>query len=178
MPLTNCEITNGYSLGCNIVGGVERVWIGTYDSDSEYILGTASLDLNVITGATNGPTVYLFDQDIEFSSFEQNGVYERENGTVHYESQLSVKFVHLTNDLRNTIVALGRAPLVAVIKSNAGEYYFAGVESPGRVTEGVASLGQALSDMNGSDLTITWKSKDGVFLLDEDVLGDDIPVGS
>jgi len=177
MPLTNCEISNGYQLGCNIVGGVEKVWIGTYDSDAEYTLGTAS-ELNVIIGATQASTVYLFDQDIEFAGLEQTGVYERENGSVHYESALSVKFIHLTNDLRNTIVALGKAPLVAVIKSNAGEYYFLGVESPGRVTEGVASLGVAMSDMNGADLTVTWKSKDGAFLLDETILGTDIPVGS
>jgi hypothetical protein len=177
MPLTNCELSNGYSLGCNIIGGVERVWIGTYDADSAYTLGTGSNDENVIIAATSGPTVYLFEQDIEFAGLEQTGQYARENGTVHYESVLSVKFIHLTNDLRNTLIALGRAPLVAVVKSNAGEYYFLGVESPGRVTEGVASLGVAMGDMNGSDLSITWKSQDGAFLLDPTILGTDITVG-
>jgi hypothetical protein len=177
MPLTNCELSNGYSLGCNIIGGVERLWIGTYDADSTYTLGTGSTDENIIIGAANGPTVYLFEQDIEFAGLEQTGQYSRENGTVHYESVLSAKFIHLTNDLRNTLVALGRAPLVAVVKSNAGEYYFLGVESPGRVTEGVASLGVAMGDMNGSDLSITWKSQDGAFLLDENVLGTDITLG-
>lgn len=176
MPLTNCQLTNGYSLGCNIIGGVERIFIGTYEADSTYTLGTASNE-NLIIAAANGPTVFLFEQDIEFAGLEQTGQYSRENGTVHYESVLSAKFIHLTNDLRNTIVALGRAPLVAVVKSNAGEFYFLGLESPGRVTEGVASLGVAMGDMNGSDLSITFKSQDGAFLLDPAVLGTDIIVG-
>jgi hypothetical protein len=177
MPLTNCELTNGYQLGCNIIGGVERVWIGTYEADSTYILGTGSNE-NIVVAATNGPTVYLFEQDIEFAGLEQTGQYSRENGTVHYESVLSVKFIHLTNDLRNTLIALGRAPLVAVVKSNAGEYYILGVETPGRVTEGVASLGVAMGDMNGADLSVTWKSQDGAYLLEPSVLGTDITIGS
>lgn len=177
MPLTNCEISNGYTLGCNTIGGVEKVWIGTWAAGAEFTTGVAPNE-NLIISASNAPTVYLFDQDLEFAGLEQTGVFERENGTVHYESVLSVKFIHLTNELRNTIVALGRAPLFAVVKSNAGEYYVLGAETAGRVTEGVASLGVAMSDMNGADLSITWKSKDGAFLLEESVLGTDIPVGS
>jgi hypothetical protein len=175
MPLTNCELSNGYVLGCNIIGGVEKVWIGTWADESEYTLGTGSNE-NLIIGATNAQTLYLFEQDIEFAGLDQTGQYARENGSVHYESTLSVKFIHLTNDLRNTIIALGRAPLYAVVKSNAGEYYLLGKESAGRVTEGVASLGVAMGDMNGSDLTITWKSQDGAYLLDPAILGTDIPV--
>jgi hypothetical protein len=177
MPLTNCELSNGYVLGCNIIGGVERVWIGTYDADAAYTLGTGSSDENIIIGATGASTIYLFEQDIEFAGLEQTGQYSRENGSVHYESILSVKFIHLTNDLRNTIIALGRAPLVAVVKSNAGEYYLLGKETAGRVTEGLASLGVAMGDMNGADLSVTWKSQDGAFLLDPALLGTDIPVG-
>jgi hypothetical protein len=175
MPLTNCQLTNGYVLGCNIIGGVERVWIGTYDADAEYVLGTGSNE-NIIIGATGCPTLYLFEQDIEFAGLEQTGQFARENGSVHYESALSVKFIHLTNDLRNTIIALGRAPLYAVVKSNAGEYYLLGKETAGRVTEGVASLGVAMGDMNGADLTITWKSQNGAYLIDPALLGTDIPV--
>ena len=42
---------------------------------------------------------------------------------------------------RNLAVSLGRAPVFAVVKSNAGEHYLLGMESAGRATEGTASLG-------------------------------------
>jgi len=168
----NCILDNGYVLDCNSVGGVEKVWLGTWDADATY---TFDAD-NVITGATNAPTVYNFEQDIEFAGLEQAGQFSRENGTVFYESNLSMKFTNLDKDLRNTLIAIGRAPLYAVVKSNAGEYYLLGLETAGRATEGVASLGVALGDMNGATLTVQWKSANGAYLLDSALLGTDIPV--
>jgi hypothetical protein len=167
-----CILDSGYVLDCNSVGGVEKVWLGTWDGDTTY-----SFDVdNVVSGATSAGTVYNFEQDIEFAGLEQAGQFSRENGTVFYESNLSLKFTNLDKELRNTLVAIGRAPIYAVVKSNAGEYYILGVESAGRATEGVASLGVALGDMNGATLTIQWKSASGAYLMDAAVLGTDIPV--
>lgn len=170
----SCIIDNGYTLGCNTVGGVEKVWIGTWDADQAY---TYDAD-NVITGITSGITIYLMEQDMEFAGMNQTGNFSRENGTVFYESVLSVKFIELTADLRNLVIALGRAPIFAVIKSNAGEYYAAGVESAGRATSGVASLGIAQGDLNGATFEITWRSPNGIFLLDPTLIGTSLTVGT
>mgnify|MGYP000421590445 CR=1 FL=1 len=167
-----CIIDNGYTLGCASIGGVERVWIGTYDADTTY---TYDVD-NVVTGVTGANNVYLFEQDMEYAGLNQTGVYTRENGTVHYESVLSLKFIELDKDLRNTIVALGKAPIYAVIQSNAGHYYILGVETAGRATNGVASVGVAMSDLNGATMEFTFKSIDGAFLIDGALIGTDIPV--
>ena len=168
-----CIIDNGYSLDCNSIGGVELVYIGTYASDATY-----ALDANdIITGVTDGGTVYNFEQDIEFAGLEQTGNFSRENGTVFYESVLSVKFIELDAALRNTVLALGKAPVFAVVKSNAGHHYLLGLESAGRATEGTASLGVAQGDMNGATLSFTWKSQNGAYLLDSSVLGGDITIG-
>lgn len=169
----SCIIDNGYTLGCASIGGVEKVWIGTYDSDATYSMDPD----NIITGATSGGTVYLFEQDLEYSGLSQEGIFTRENGTVHYESTLSVKFTNLDAALRNTVVALGAAPVFAVVKSNEGQHYIAGVESAGRATTGSASLGTAMGDMNGASLEFTFKSKNGIYLVDETVIGGDITVG-
>lgn len=166
-----CILDSGYELGCNSIGGVERVWIGTWDGATSY---TFDVD-NVVTGATSAQTLYSFEQDIEFAGLEQTGQYSRENGTVFYESNLSLKFTNLDKDLRNTLVAIGRAPLYAVVKSNSGEYFILGVETAGRAIEGVASLGVALGDMNGATLTVQWKSQQGAYLLDSTILGTDLP---
>lgn len=169
----SCIIDGGYTLDCNTIGGVEKVYIGTYTSDATYQLDAT----NVITGATSGGTVYLFEQDIEFAGLEQTGQFSRENGTVFYESVLSVKFIELDAALRNTVLALGKAPVFAIAKSNAGAYYLLGVENSGRATEGSASLGVAQGDMNGASLSFTWKSQNGAYLMDSAVLGTDITLG-
>ena len=169
----SCIIDSGYTLGCQSIGGIQKVWLGTYTSDATYALDVD----NVITGATNTNTVYNLDQDIEYSGLDQTGQFNRENGTVFYESTLSVKFLELDKDLRNLILNLGKAPVYAVVKSNAGHYYLLGLETAGRATEGTASLGVALGDMNGANLSFTFKSQNGAYLMDEAVLGTDIVVG-
>lgn len=169
----SCIINGGYALACSSVGGVEEVWIGTFNPNSTYTLDAD----NVITGVTSGGTVYSFESDIEFNGLEQTASISRENGSVHLESVLSVKMIELTKELRNTFNALSRAPLFAVIKSNAGHHYLAGLETAGRMTEGAASLGVAMSDMNGANASITWKSKNGIYLIDPALLGTGITIG-
>ena len=169
----SCIIDNGYTLGCSSIGGLEKVWIGTYDADQAYAFDAN----NVITAVTSGVTVYLMEQDIEYAGLNQTGNFSRENGTVFYETALSVKFIELDADLRNLMIALGRAPIFAVAKSNAGQYYACGVESAGRASEGMASVGVAQGDMNGVTFTFTFRSPNGAFLLNSAVLGTGITIG-
>ena len=169
----SCILDSGFTLGCNSIGGIEKVWIGTYSAAATY---TFDVD-EVVTGATSTNSVYLMEQDIEFAGLEQTGQFSRENGSVFYQSVLSVKFVELDKELRNLVLALGKAPVYAVVKSNAGHYYILGVESAGRATEGVASVGVAQGDLNGATLSFTFSSANGAYLMDEAVLGTDITIG-
>lgn len=170
----NCILDQGYTLGCATVGGVEKVWLGNWDPTATFTYNAN----NVITGVTTAESVYLMDQDIEYAGIEQPATISRENGTVYYDTNLSLKFVELDAELRNLLVTIGRAPLFAVVKSNAGEYYFCGVESAGRATESTANLGVALTDLNGATMTINWKSANGIFLMDGTLVGTDITVAT
>jgi hypothetical protein len=131
----------------------------------------------IITGiTTTGLTVYNFEQDIEHAGLVQTGNYSRENGTVFYESTLSIKLIGLDCEVRNRMVELGRAPLFAVVLSNAGDYYYLGLESSGRASAGEANLGVLLGDMNGLSQSISWKSANGAFLIDGSLVGTTITV--
>jgi len=168
-----CNLTDGYVLGCSSIGGVELVYIG------EWVEGvTVTQDsCGIITGiTTTGLTVYQFEQDIEHAGLAQTGQYSREAGTVFYESNLSIKLIGLDCNVRNRMVELGRAPLFAVVKSNAGDWYYLGLESAGRASAGEASLGTALGDMNGLNQTIQWKSANGAYLINGALVGTSITV--
>lgn len=168
-----CNLNDGYVLGCSSIGGVEKVWIGEFVDNVQY----AQDSCGTITGiSTTGLTVYAFEQDIEHAGLVQTGNYSRENGTVFYESVLSIKLIGLDCNVRNRMVELGRAPLFAVVKSNAGDYYYCGIESAGRASAGEANLGTALGDMNGLSQSISWKSANGVFLLNPTLLGTTIVI--
>lgn len=169
-----CNLNDGYVLGCSSLGGVEKVWIGEWEPITAYTQDACG----IITGLTaSAPlSVYEFAQDIEHAGLVQTGQYSRENGTVFYESNMSIKLIGLDCNVRNRMVELGRAPLFAVVKSNAGDYYYLGLESAGRASAGEASLGVALGDMNGLSQTIQWKSANGAFLIDEALLGTTITI--
>jgi len=169
----SCNLNGGYVLGCSSIGGVEKIWLGEYVDNV-----AASFDATgVITGiTTTGLTVYSFEQDIETAGLIQTGNYSRENGTVFYESLLSMKLFGLDATVRQRMVEIGRAPLFAVIKSNAGDFYYCGLDSSGRASAGEANLGQLLGDMNGLNQTISWKSANGVYLMDGTLLGTDITI--
>ena len=169
----NCALSEGYVLGCSSIGGIELVYIG------EWVEGvTVTQDsCGIITGiTTTGLTVYQFEQDIEHAGLSQTGQYSRENGTVFYESNLSIKLIGLDCNVRNNMVELGRAPLFAVVKSNAGDWYYLGLESAGRASAGDASVGTALGDMNGLNQTLQWKSANGAYLINGALVGTTITV--
>ena len=169
----SCNLTDGYILGCSSIGGVEQVYVGEWVENIQY----ATDSCGQITGiTTTGLTVYQFEQDIEHAGLVQTGNYSRENGTVFYDSQLSMKLIGLDCNVRNRMVELGRAPLFAVVKSNAGDWYFLGIESAGRANAGEASLGTLLGDMNGLNQTIQWKSANGAFLMNGSLVGTTITV--
>jgi hypothetical protein len=168
-----CNLNDGYVLGCSSIGGVEKVWIGEYVDN---VVVTQD-SCGIITGiTTTGLTVYSFEQDIEHAGLTQTGNYDRNNGTVFYDSLLSIKLIGLDCNVRNNMVELGRAPLFAVVKSNAGDYYYLGLESAGRASAGEASLGTALGDMNGLSQTIQFKSANGAFLINGSLVGTTIAV--
>jgi len=168
-----CNLTDGYVLGCSSIGGVEKVWIGEWVDNVQVTQDACG----IITGiTTTGLTVYSFEQDIEHAGLVQTGNYSRENGTVFYESTLSIKLIGLDCEVRNRMVELGRAPLFAVVKSNAGDYYFLGLESSGRASAGEANLGVLLGDMNGLSQSISWKSANGAFLINGALVGTTITV--
>ena len=168
-----CNLTDGYVLGCSSIGGVEKVWIGEY-VDNVQIAQDAC---GIITGiTTTGLTVYNFQQDIEYAGLTQTGNFSRENGTVYYDSNVSIKLIGLDCNVRNNLVELGRAPLFAVVLSNAGDYYYCGLTSAGRASTAEASVGTALADLNGLSLTINFKSPDGVLLMNGGLVGTTITV--
>lgn len=168
-----CNLTDGYVLGCSSIGGVEKVWIGEYVDN---VVVTQD-SCGIITGiTTTGLTVYSFEQDIEHAGLVQTGNYSRENGTVFYESTLSIKLIGLDCNVRQRMVELGRAPLFAIVKSNAGDYYYCGLESSGRASAGEANVGTLLGDMNGLSQSISWKSANGVFLINGALVGTTITI--
>lgn len=169
--MADCIIGSGiYELPCAQIGGIDEVYIGTFDKDFKYTLDADNQITGVLVGAT--PSLYAFVQDSESAGLVQTPQFNRENLAMSMQSVLNIKSFGLDKDKRNQFLILAKAPVIALIKSNSGLWYFAGLESAGRATEGLASLGTALLDHNGFTLSFTWNSLNGIYLVDEAALSD------
>ena len=170
----NCSLSQGAVLGCQTIGGVETVYLGNWEAISAFTQDACG----IITGLTPSValTAYTFETDIEMVGLTQEGSFSRENGTVFFDTNLTIRLVDLDCNKRNNLVEIARAPMFAVIKANSGTYFYAGIETAGRASAGTASLGQALGDFNGVELTINWKSANGVYVLNPALVGTTITI--
>lgn len=166
----SCNLTQGQLLSCSSIGGVEIAYIGEWDES------TLAFDsCGTITGVTASPglSAYTFYMDAEHGGLNQTLNASRENGTVFFEAILSVKFIGFDCVRRKTLVELSRAPLFAIVKSVAGDYYALGLggASSGRASAGTASVGTAYGDMNGTQIDLSFKSSNGAYLISSALIG-------
>jgi len=165
----------GSTNGCSVSGGVSQIYIGNFDSGQTFIPDAVT---GIITTFTQNPSpavgvtpgVWKFDMEAEWSGLEGTGNFSLENGTIFYESKLSMQFSHLDNELRTILMQLGKAPLYAIIQSTEGDWYVLGDLIAGRTSASTATLGKTMGDLNGATMEITFKSKEPLKLIDNALL--------
>lgn len=176
--MANCPgIDSPIDLTCYTVGGVKEVALGDYKL-LDYDTGTGDDVRTIIglTGSATASTFYNVMQEAESAGLNMTSVSSRENLTIHYVATLTLKFGELTPVMYDQLIKIGRAPLQAIVLSNAGKTYFLGTDSAGRQIEGNINLGVMLEDMNGATLTIEWKTTEGWYFLDRDLIGTDFVI--
>lgn len=168
--MSTCILSDGYDLGCFGTGGVKNIYIANYSGSATY-----TLDANdIITTASNSASFYRFEQDIETALFNETINPSRENGTVFYESTVSIKMFNNTAAVRNLVKSLAKAPLSVLIEDNNGGFWLMGTSTAVRATEGTRGFGQAFGDMNGASLTFTYKSAEPVPSVVSTIIGSQI----
>lgn len=158
----NCSIDE-YLLSCrDNIGGIQRVYIGCYDSDVIFGL-TASNEVVSVSGPT--VSYYKFEQEIETGSFLQNGQFSTENGTSFYEqtAEITLHKMDITN--RNRISTLGQGKWRIIILDQRGVYWLMGYQNPVRVSASNPSLGKAYGDLNGAILTFLTKEPEPAYVI-------------
>ena len=163
-----CLLTGGsYNDVCQAIGGGKNVWIGNFKRENKYTYDVN----NVIDGVAAGtPELFLFVHDAERIAFNQTGDYSEENNAVRQNLVLSIKGFDLDADARNKYLELVKAPMFAIVEAENGLFYMGGVDTPGRAFESNAGIGLLQTDQNGYNISFRWKSKNGLFLVDPEIL--------
>ena len=148
-----CDLTHGRLEVCKeFVGGIKAVYFIPYGVLGAITYGTtdASDKISTIAG-----TLSLYKYELKgANSFEQTITSSRENGTTFVEQTLTftIKGLDATTTKQMKLLAWGRPHVV--IKTNANNFFLAGLEHGMDVTTGLIANGTAMGDLNGYTLTL------------------------
>jgi hypothetical protein len=150
-----CLLTHGRAEVCKeFVGGIKSIYFINYGDLGAITYGTINTDasdqINTIAGTMN-----LYKYDLKgANSFEQTITSSRENGTTFVEQTLTftIKGLDATTAKQMKLLAWGRPHVV--IKTNANNFFLAGLNHGMDVTTALISNGTAMGDLNGFTLTL------------------------
>ena len=148
-----CDLTHGRLEVCKeFVGGIKAVYFIPYGVLGAITYGStdASDKISTIAG-----TMSLYKYELKgANSFEQTITSSRENGTTFAEQTLTftIKGLDASTTKQMKLLAWGRPHVV--IKTNANNFFLAGLEHGMDVTTGLIANGTAMGDLNGYTLTL------------------------
>jgi hypothetical protein len=148
-----CDLTHGRLEVCKeFVGGIKAVYFIPYGVLGAITYGTTDASDRITTIAG---TLSLYKYELKgANSFEQTITSSRENGTTFAEQTLTftIKGLDATTTKQMKLLAWGRPHVV--IKTNANNFFLAGLEHGMDVTTGLIANGTAMGDLNGYTLTL------------------------
>jgi hypothetical protein len=154
----SCDITFGRLEQCkDVIGGLQAIYIlnyGEYDpiTDVSYV-GTTDEISAIALNSTNTP-IYKFELK-GTNSFETTITSSRENGTTFFEQVLAVTLKKQDVQTHKEVKLLTYGRPNIVVRTNANQFFMAGLARGMDVTAGTIGNGTALGDMNGYSLTFT-----------------------
>jgi hypothetical protein len=153
----SCDITHGRLEQCkDIVGGLQAIYVlnyGLFDpiADVVYVGTTDEIQTITLPASTN---VYKFELK-GTNSFETTITSSRENGTTFFEQVLAITLKKQDVQTHKEVKLLTYGRPNIIVRTNANQFFIAGLTRGMDVTAGTIGNGTALGDMNGYSLTFT-----------------------
>ena len=153
----SCDITHGRLEQCkDIVGGLQAIYVlnyGLFDpiADVAYVGTTDEISTITLPASTN---VYKFELK-GTNSFETTITSSRENGTTFFEQVLAITLKKQDVQTHKEVKLLTYGRPNIIVRTNANQFFIAGLTRGMDVTAGTIGNGTNLGDMSGYSLTFT-----------------------
>ena len=152
--------------GANI-GGIKAVYLANFDD-----VDTVTLTSGVVTAITMVSTkkFYAYSFNPQTSNFTTTIQVNRENGSLYFETVLSLVFTKQDATKRLEVDAISQAGLAVIVEDNNGEFWYLGYDEPALLTAGTAETGTARADRNGYALELTDAQKQMPYTVDSSII--------
>jgi hypothetical protein len=145
-----CDLSRGRQEVCKeSIGGLQGVYFINYT--------TGSFTTNVngeITALPASQSLYFY-QLKGTSAYTETVNSSRENGTTFFNQELTLNLKKLTNEMSTQLKLMAWGRTQAIVWTNNGDAFVAGVKLGMDVTGGTIQTGGALGDLYGYSVTLT-----------------------
>lgn len=134
------------------LGGIRAVYLANFED-----VTAVTVTSDVVTGITMAGSAkfYAYYFNPNTSNFTTTIQANRENGSLFFETVLSLVFPKQDATKRIEVNALAQAGLMAIVTDNNGNNWLLGKDEPMMLTSGTAETGTARADRNGYALELT-----------------------
>ena len=153
-----CDIAAGRIEPCkDSIGGLDAIYFVNDGDITGYTMGTLA-NIDVIDSVAGTPSAYKFDLKGN-STYQEDIVSSRENGTTYFQQVLTVTLKKLDVATHKAVKLLAYGNPKVIIKDNNGNFFLAGKEFGMDVTGGTVVTGGAMGDLSGYTLVLTGMEK-------------------
>ena len=153
----SCDITHGRLEQCkDVIGGLQAIYVlnyGLFDAVQDVTYVGTTDEISLITLPASTP-VYKFELK-GANSFETTITSSRENGTTFFEQVLAITLKKQDVQTHKEIKLLTYGRPNIIVRTNANQFFIAGLARGMDVTAGTIGNGTNLGDMSGYSLTFT-----------------------
>lgn len=143
----------GVARDCQVnLGGLKAVYLANFEDVASYTIAS-----DVVTGITmeTSKKFYAYYFNPNTSNFTTTVQANRENGSLYFETVLSLVFAKQDATKRVEVNAMAQAGLVAIVVDSNNNAWLLGKDEPLMMTSGTAETGTAKADRNGYALEFT-----------------------
>ena len=154
------------------MGGIKAVYMANFDDvASVTVSGTPETVTAITMAASKKFYAYYFNPNT--SNVVTTARVNRENGSLYYESVLSLVFPKLDATKRVEVNALAQAGLMAIVEDNNGKCWLLGKDEPMLLQDGgTAETGTAKADRNGYALPFIDAQQQLPYPVDPEIIDD------
>ena len=168
MPCT--QSLSGIARECSPnMGGIKAVYMANFED-----VATVTITSDEVSGITMAGTppkkFYAYYFNPNTSSFTTTMQTNRENGTLYFETVLSLVFPKQDATKRVEINALAQAGLMAIVQDSNDNYWLLGYNDPLLMTTGTAETGVNRADRNGYALELTDAQNQMPYTVDDTII--------
>ena len=160
MNCTSASLS-GLTLDCETSkGGIRKVWIANYSEAAAAVVAAAadsasSVSLTAITAADSGVTWHPYEFRRGTGSMTSTLNVDNANATNYVSTELVLQFGRMEAKKRAEMRALSLNDCMCIVQDMNNKVWFLGFSAPVNASAGTGQTGQAVSDANMYQITLT-----------------------